>query len=209
MTRTKKNKKNKKKTRKITGGVKKVNCSPTSENSYTCYSNKSLHYLKEVWNKRHPDVKINSNDPREIWEKLRTHLSSVCKTEECWLRQKFMQGKMTNELKNYTFAPKAPTTWKTNPDEWLSSLDIEKVMKQYERKYSCFDFIGPSPIDYDHHKVFNECVWEELCKFDLSAMIKKGKNKIGIVFNTDPHYKKRITLDRFVYRYKKCCDLFF
>ena len=35
MTRTKNKKK--KKTRKITGGVKKVNCSPTSENSYTCY----------------------------------------------------------------------------------------------------------------------------------------------------------------------------
>ena len=100
-----------------------------------------------------------------------------------------MQGKLTNELKNYTFAPKAPPTWRKNPDEWLSSLDIEKVMKQYERKYSCFDFIGPSPIDYDHHKMFNECVWDELCKFNLKKMIQRGKNKIGIVFNTDPHYK--------------------
>lgn len=189
MGRTKKYKKNNKKTKRLIGGVKKINCSPTSENSYTCYSNKSLHYLKQLWNKRHPDVKINTNDPREIWDQLRKHLSSVCKSEECWLRQKFMNGKVTNELKNYTFAPKAPDTWKTNPDEWLSSLDIEKVMKQYERKYSCFDFIGPSPIDYDHHKVFNECVWEELCKFDISSMIKRGKNKVGIVFNTDPHYK--------------------
>lgn len=186
---TKKNRKTKPKTRKIIGGLKTVNCSPTSENNFTCYSNKSLNYLKDMWNKRHPDVKIVTNDPREIWDELRTHLSSVCKTEECWLRQKFMQGKLTSELKNYTFAPKAPSSWKNNPDEWLSSLDIEKVMKQYERKYSCFDFIGPSPIDYDHHKMFNECVWDELCKFNLKNMIKKGKNKIGIVFNTDPHYK--------------------
>ena len=189
MGQTKVNKKPKSKTRKIKGALRKLNCSPTSENNFTCYSNKSLNYLKEMWNTRHPDVKITSNNPREIWDQLRTHLSSVCKTEECWLRQKFMEGKLTNELKNYTFAPKAPRTWRSNPDEWLSSLDIEKVMKQYERKYSCFDFIGPSPIDYDHHKMFNECVWDELCKFNLKKMIQQGKNKIGIVFNTDPHYK--------------------
>ena len=62
-------------------------------------------------------------------------------------------------------------------------------MKQYERKYPCFVFIGPSPIDYDHHKLYNECVWEELCNFNLRRHINNGKSKIGIVFNTDPHYK--------------------
>ena len=55
---------------------------------------------------------------------------------------------------------------------------------------NCFDFIGPSPIDYDAHKLYGECVWEELCKFNLTNQIKKGKTKIGIVFNTDPHTKE-------------------
>ena len=36
--------------------------------------------------------------------------------------------------------------------------------------------------------LYNECVWEELCKFELKNYIKRGKTKIGIVFNTDPHY---------------------
>jgi hypothetical protein len=62
-------------------------------------------------------------------------------------------------------------------------------MKQFEKKYKCFEFIGPSPIDFDSHMLYNECVWEELCHFDLKTLLSKGKNKIGVIFNTDPHYK--------------------
>ena len=76
-----------------------------------------------------------------------------------------------------------------NPYEWLSSVDIQNVMKQYENTYKCFEFIGPSPIDFDEHKMYGECVWEELCKFNLIKEIKRGKTKIGIIFNTDPHTK--------------------
>ena len=100
-----------------------------------------------------------------------------------------MEGKTDNQLLNYTFAPKSPDEWKRKPNEWLSSLDIESVMKQYEKFYKCFEFLGPSPIDYDHHKLYGECVWEELCHLNLSDMNKRHKKKLGIVFNTDPHYK--------------------
>jgi hypothetical protein len=62
-------------------------------------------------------------------------------------------------------------------------------MKQYEKAYPCFDFIGPSPIDYDTHKLYGECVWEELCHFNLAKEIKNGRFKIGVIFNLDPHYK--------------------
>ena len=88
-----------------------------------------------------------------------------------------------------SFAPESPDHWKKNPNDWLSSVDINKVMKQYEKKYKCFEFMGPSPIDYDAHELFGECVWEELCHFNLEEQIKKGKTKIGVIFNTDPHYK--------------------
>jgi hypothetical protein len=63
------------------------------------------------------------------------------------------------------------------------------VMKQYEDAYKCFDFIGPSPIDYDTHKLYGDCVWEELCHFSLNDEIKNGKMKIGVIFNLDPHNK--------------------
>ena len=50
-----------------------------------------------------------------------------------------------------------------------------KFMKQYEKTYKSFDFLGPSPIDYDYKMLYDECVWEELCKFNLKNMIMKGK----------------------------------
>ena len=88
-----------------------------------------------------------------------------------------------------SFAPVSPEEWKKNPNEWLSSVDIMKVMKQYEKAYKCFDFIGPTPIDFDTRKLYGECVWEELCNFNLAQQIKNGKTKIGIIFNTDTHDK--------------------
>ena len=72
---------------------------------------------------------------------------------------------------------------------WLNSDDIEKVMKQYEHTYPCFRFIGPTPIDFDKHIYEDKCVWDDLCKFDLLSYINDGINKIGIIFNTDPHDK--------------------
>ena len=33
-------------------------------------------------------------------------------------------------------------------------------------------------------------MWKELCKFSLVDYKKRGINKIGIIFNLDPHYKE-------------------
>jgi len=185
---TKKRHVNHKKHRTTKKKLKPVKCSPTSNKSYTCYSDDSLEYIKKMWNKRHPDNKIEASESRDIWKKMRENLANSCNRESCWIRQKFIKKKLNRELLSYTFAPKAPVKWRTNPNEWLTSIDIIKVMKQYEKKYRCFDFIGPSPIDYDHHKMYGECVWEELCNFDLTQQLKSGKSKIGIIFNLDPHY---------------------
>ena len=171
--------------------IKKINCSPKTKdelNDFSCYTNKSLIKLRDSWNARHPDVKITSNHPKEIHNKLGEYLKDICNNEACWLRQKGAFGKLESELSD-SFAPESPPEWKKNPNEWLSSTDITKVMKQYEKAYKEFDFIGPSPIDFDTRKLYGECVWEELCNFNLEKLIKQGKTKIGIIFNTDPHNK--------------------
>lgn len=164
-------------------------CSLGRTDSYTCYDDKTLLRLRTFWNARHPDSKISTNNPKEIWEGLKQRLGSLCNTESCWLRQKFLTDKMAKDIRNYSFAPEAPPSWTDNPNEWLSSVDIEKVMRQYEKAYPCFEFIGPSPIDYDTHLRYGECVWEELCKFDLKDFVKRGKFKIGVIFNLDKHYQ--------------------
>ena len=182
---TKKNKrKNKNKTKKNHDFVQ---CGPLSGNkSYTCFSSSQIFKLKNIWNTRRPDKKINDNDPRGIWDKLRTNMQNSCNRESCWLRQNIFSLKLDKGLFN-VFAPIRPKSWDKNKNEWLSGSDIEKVMKQYEKKYPYFEFIGPSPIDYDVVESYGVCVWEELCKFNLQKIIKRGIKKIGIIFNLDKH----------------------
>lgn len=171
--------------------LQKVNCSPKPKgemNEFSCYTNKSLYKLRDLWNARHPDVKIKTSSPKEIHLLISEKLSGVCNKESCWLKQKDKFGILESDLAD-SFAPESPNEWKKNPNEWLSSVDIMDVMKQYESAYKCFDFIGPSPIDFDTKKMYGECVWDELCNFSVEQQIKNGKTKIGIIFNTDPHNK--------------------
>ena len=168
-------------------------CSPKSnadDLDFTCYSKQSLHNLKQIWNMRHPDVRINSNEPREIWSELKKYMGEVCDKESCWLKQQCIKNDLPSDFFLDNFSPKQPKEWAKKPTTWLTSIEIEQLMKQYEKKHTHFRFLGPSPVDYDTHKWHNECVWEELCKFSLVDYKKRGINKIGIIFNLDPHYKE-------------------
>jgi len=189
---------NKKRINKTKSNVKtnatakiKLNCSPKDKNelnNFSCYTNKSLIRLKNLWNARHPDMQIKSNEAIIIHSFISKHLNNVCNNELCWLSQKGDFGNIREQFKD-SFAPVSPKEWIKSPNEWLSSIDIMKVMKQYENAYKCFEFIGPSPIDFDTKMLYGECVWDELCNFSLDKLLLKGKSKIGIIFNTDPHYK--------------------
>ena len=165
-----------------------LKCSPNKEYDFTCYTNKSLNKIKKLWNLRHPDHKILTNNTKDIWVSLKNNMKHICSNEKCWLNQHFIKNNLDKQMKKYTFAPNSPSSWKTNPNEWLTSLDIDNVMMQYENKYPSFIFMGPSPIDFDKKKIFGQCVWNELCNFNLKNLIKKNINKVGIIFNTDPHY---------------------
>ena len=171
----------------------KDNCAPNPlkpNTNYTCYSTEGLHLMKQSWNLKHPDMKIETNEPKMIWQALKKHFQNSCRRESCWLKQKFLQHHLDRPLLERSFAPKAPSSWKDDPRTWLDSENIRNVLSQYEKSYPDFEFIGPSPIDYDTKVEFNECVWNELCKFDLSDYLKRHIRIIGIVFNLDPHDKE-------------------
>lgn len=179
-----------KRTRQNKKTVKALNCSPRPKSKtldFTCFTAEMLDKLKNLWNARHPDVRIEATDPKQIWETLSSRLSKTCNTEACWLNQSFAKFNLDENLKNYVFAPKSPKSWKKNPNEWLSSVDILDIMKHYERNFKKYEFFGPSPIDFDAHMMYDECVWEEICKFDLSQQIARGKTKLGFIFNLDKH----------------------
>jgi hypothetical protein len=180
--------------------MKKEQCSPISKldekngkktNKDGCLSDDALFKLRDVWNARHPDVIIKSNNPLEIRNYLHFYMKNTCNKESCWIKEIFINDdKFLKDELTKSFAPEYPKSWKINPNKWLSSIDILNVMKQYEEAYKCFNFIGPSPIDYDTHMLHGECVWEELCHFNLQNEINAGIKKIGIIFNLDPHYSR-------------------
>ena len=160
-----------------------LKCGPVQENHFTCYSNETLHKLRDGWNARHPDARVETNDPMEIWIAMKERMRGMCRNEACWL--KHITG--VSIADDATFAPEAPKSWIRDPDEWLSSEEIENVMNQYEHKFPAFEFLGPSPSDYSAPKMAGVCVWEELCNFSLKKYVDSGTNKIGVIFNTDPH----------------------
>lgn len=167
---------------------KRLNCSPLgSKKKYTCYKDSALYKLCDLWNLRHSDDKITCDNPREIWNILKEKMANVCDSEKCWLNQQFAANNIDANLKHYTFAPERPVSWNKNPNEWLSSNDLTRVMKQYEKKYPNFAFIGPTPIDFDKKIEYGQCVWNELCNINIKKMLEKNKTKIGIIFNTDTH----------------------
>ena len=149
----------------------------------SCLSNNEILTLKNRYNKTF-SKKINSNNPYKIWYNLKNKLTKKCSNELCWYK---ILNKKINIKKS--FRPFSPKIWKKKPYKWLSSDDIIDVMKQYQDKHSNFKFIGPSPIDFDDTKYFSQCVTEELCKLDIIKLYNNKKTKIGIIFNTDPHYK--------------------
>ncbi len=198
------NKSKHKKRRKRTNKTKKIsktkrrpkyfkdNCAPKNKDDvlpFTCYTGPSLLKLKNIWNLKHPDQLITSSNHKVIWKNLKSLLSSSCDRESCWFKQIISENNIGRTMQD-NFRPEAPLDWGKSPNAWLRSTDLIKVMKQYESIYKCFKFIGPSPIDYDAiDNDDNKCVWEELCKFNLSNYLKNNIHKIGIIFNLDPHYK--------------------
>ena len=185
-------KKRKKKKRKKNKTIKNKFCSPKNKDEfldYTCYTPDMLNKMKSLWNKRHPDSKIKTNNLKKIWNTLGNYMKNSCSSESCWIKNNLFKREFTEKEMNKFFAPKQPSEWKKNPNEWLSSIEILELMKQYENAYHCFEFIGPTPIDFDEQLSHGQCVWNDLCNFQLKEKIKNGKKKIGIIFNLDPHDK--------------------
>jgi hypothetical protein len=74
-----------------------------------------------------------------------------------------------------------------NPTEWLSSLEIEKAEKEYQKLFKNYVFLGCIPIDFDLRSPTGKCLVDALCSVSIKNLYRKGKTQIGIVFNTDVH----------------------
>ena len=179
----------------------------------SCMSYDDLKLIISAWNESYPDEKIVKQNEKglvksenELWESLRDRIDKHIpdEGEYEWWEQDFVKNKLNkqqiNEIKESNYAPEAPNSWKHKPDTWLSTLDIEEVLKQYEMKYPEFISYGATPIDFDLKDSIGECKVNDLCNIDVDKLISgdncnnidcNGKKikYIGIVFNLDKHYE--------------------
>lgn len=169
--------------------TKRMNCSPAVQKisvKDSCYTPKILFMIRDAYNQDHSsEDKITETDPTKLWKILNDRFVQ-CKKEDCWLNE-IKDKNLRKRIDRYIFAPDKPYEWKKNPNEWLSNFDIMNVLEQYEQTYKHFEFIGPSAIDFDTVINGKNCVQNELCQFELSDHIKRGKTHIGIIFNLSPH----------------------
>jgi hypothetical protein len=167
-----------------------MNCNPTvvgkSIIKGSCYTRKVIGRLKKAFNNKNKSNKIKSTDDRTIYNELSSKIKN-CDDESCWLND-IVGEEERKILRSKSFSPNKPDDWIRNPVEWLSNFDIINVIKQYEEKYQDFKFIGPSPIDFNSMPYGNnQCVCDDLCKFELKSYNELGYNSIGVVFNLDKH----------------------
>jgi len=131
--------------------------------------------LRKVYNREHSDEpEIPAGPLKNVWGEIRKRLHEKCKagTTECI-------------IKSMMHKPKAPASWETKPDEWLSSIDIDNVEKEFGRLFKKYYYVGAIPIDFDKKAKTGSCIVSSLCSLNIKDLYDKGKKQIGIVFNTD------------------------
>jgi hypothetical protein len=144
-------------------------------NKYKCFTIKSLKNIASKLNKKLPKTqKININDfdknnKQKLIQEIQMKLNCKKHIDFCKVNKTFLNSILVK--------PNGPT----NKNSWLSSLDIQNVMREHEKINPDFIFMGPYPIDF-------ATIYDEIANINLKKL-NKHHNKIGIIFNTDPSYK--------------------
>lgn len=156
-------------------------CSPKRKNTYDSYGSCFMDNEKEIiidsLNRHSPRSIDKYIKDAELIKELKT-LSSKCYNSEC----NFELESLMNHLNNI-IRPIKPHIWYVNNNEWLSNIDIEKVMVQYIDEY--FDFLGVSTLDYGLKHSNNVCMYPRLCDTNeiITKLLDMGKKSFGVVFN--------------------------
>ncbi len=163
-------------------------CSPNKnangKKSKTCFTLNSLRKIAKSYNEENPDSQIRGVQTKtkaQLWENIQNRLQNRCNSETCWIKQDFVKDLKDPEITEYTFRPEMPRNWVKNKYTWLSTVDIQEVMKQYERKYPNFSFLGPVPYDCPYG------ITCELSSVKVKKMLNSGIEQLGVIYNLDTH----------------------
>jgi hypothetical protein len=166
-------------------------CGPTiSFENGSCIPLNLLVKMAIAYNKRNKENSISLFDTLEDLspDKYKTYLlfefqkrfKNTHHSE--WVNNKIFDNLSKEDkefLQTSVFRPEGPQ----GQFQWLSTIDINKTLVQYENKYPDFVFLGAVPID------FNELDYYPFKKMNFNELRKEGKNRLGVIFNLDEHYK--------------------
>ena len=152
------------------------NCAVGRDNSFgSCFTLEELHNIAQDYNSSSKDkIKLHSTK-KDMLIALKEKLTE-CSEQTCWPTLKFIKNQ---EKLNDAFKPNGPA----GQFDWLSTTEINECMERYMRLYPEFLFVGAVPIDIEDLDEFG------VKNLDYNKLAKKGKNKIGIVYNLDEHNK--------------------
>ena len=100
-----------------------------------------------------------------------------------WINSKYlelMSDEAKDILENKVFRPDGPQ----GRFDWLSTIDINQVLYQYEEKYPNFKFLGAIPMD------FMDLDYLPFQTLKFEDFEKEKINRIGVIFNTDKSFQK-------------------
>jgi hypothetical protein len=176
-------------------------CAPSkikNISSGTCFDLISLQKMVEAYNENYdklknkesyPDGNIIYNDEqfknkRYLLKELTKKLKKVCDNQLCWLKINFIKNLNDKEISKNTFRPEGPSK-SDNKYAWLSNLDIDKVMEQYEDYYKDFLYLDTVPIDFAILK--GRYYISDLNEKEFEKLKNNGKYRLGTVINLDKH----------------------
>lgn len=171
-------------------------CSPYANKSrlsnHSCFTKDNLKTLVDGYNAKY------SHDPIQPYENTTTGWNTLqnkmnkyttCKNDLCWMDSLNLPENTKVRFKNKLYRPVQPSIWKSNPNQWLTNLDIKRVLNQYEEAYPSFRFLGPTPLDFDTKLGTYTYVCNKVKNLNLEQEYKNNVRKIGVVFNEDKYGK--------------------
>ena len=172
---------------------KQKHCAPGKDTSGgSCLDEELIIKLAKVVNKMgKKDKSLSQINCKESVEKIHGCLCKTlkeitgCSSEACWIKVKKLMKHLGKDKEKFkeSFKPIMPKDWLKDYNAWLGTDDIENCLEQHQKNDKSFYFYGAEPID------FADCSVSKLCSFNMKDHLDKGQNKIGTVFNTDPHNK--------------------
>ena len=97
---------------------------------------KEVDNLRQVYNEEHKHERpIQGGNPEHVWIEIRKRLSKACKS-----------GRAECIISHMLQKPAGPSSWRVNPEEWITSDDIDSLEKRFEKMFNEYKHVGTFPI---------------------------------------------------------------